>query len=745
MSGSVRSRVSVLPCIVPVMINDLDRTDWASLGHAYGQAGDVPGWLRGMLSPDPDVRGDAFGNFYSAALHQGSVYSSTVASVPFLFAMADDPTTPDRGEVVALLLSIGREAVDAEEIYAVICGEDGEESTIYPDTANLIRGHADAFVAYVGDPDLRVRRAAIEGLGLFLDDTERATGLLRDCLMEESGTAERALVVRTMADLAIRLPAAAAPARAWLDTLADNDTTDPDTRLAALVHRARCAPDAIDNQTVPTAIALLRQVTPVPRPEEDEQGDRDPSGPCACEAEPDPAPDVPGHVAAAFADLERHGRVHAATTPLLTTLHTALEVRAEDRTALLTEQLCSPVPGIRYDAIDMARSLITSLRGDHTSLVRLLGDCLLPDDAYTAAVAAEALGSLATLAEPAHEALAAYVTTHRPDTWASPHRTVRRAHQLAVVALAGLKDERALPSLLTALDTDTDSWRALDAVGHLPQCAVELTPRLIRRLADIDHTREWPDVSPATLASALAQLGDPAAVPALAEAVQASVRHKQWRSAEAVLTALASFGPRAASALDVVRSLIDADDVSLRTAAAGAVWELERRPESVMPLLERLLDDHRSASAVVLAGRIGPGAAAVLPLLRQVLSELVEQNARNEQKGAAVLNDSWTLVHVASALWDIGGTSEPDAVVPALVAAWKGNGSTARHVVACLDRMGTAARPALPQIQAALAQPHRGDQMWSGAVAFDLEVEHTCRVILARLTHLPDLVPAKGD
>lgn len=72
------------------------------------------------------------------------MYSNTVASVPFLFAMADDPATPDRGQVVALLLSIGREAVDAEEILAaddgvdlfgVICGEDGEESTIYPDTA----------------------------------------------------------------------------------------------------------------------------------------------------------------------------------------------------------------------------------------------------------------------------------------------------------------------------------------------------------------------------------------------------------------------------------------------------------------------------------------------------------------------------------------------------------------------------------------------------------------------------------
>ncbi|WP_435060428.1 HEAT repeat domain-containing protein [Streptomyces sp. bgisy060] len=726
------------------MINDLDKIDWASLGHAYGAADDVPGWLRGMGSPDPDVREKAFSGFYSAALHQGSVYSSTVASLPFLFAMAHDPTTPDRGEVVALLLSIGREAVGAEEVYAVICGEDGEESTIYPDTARLMREHADAFVAYAGDPDPKVRRAAVEGLGLFLDDAEQAVALLQGRLVEESGAAERLLVVRTMADLATRLPAAAAPARAWLDTLADSATTDPDTRLAALVHQARCAPESIDDQTVSRAIELLRQVTPAPRPEE-EQGDRDPSRPCACEAEPEPDPNVPGHIAAAFADLERHGRVHAATTPLLTAFHTALGPRAGDRTALLTEQLRSRDPGTRYDAIAMARTLITSWRGDHTALVELIADCLLPGDSYTAAAAAEALGSLAALAEPAREALAAYLTTHRPDAWASPHRAVRRAHQLAVVALAGLGDERALPSLLTALDTDTDAWRAINAVGHLPQCAAELSPRLIRRLADVDHSSEWPDVSPATLASTLAKLQDPAAVPALTDALQAAVRHKQGRHAESVLKALASFGPRAASALDVVCPLTDVDDVSLRTAAVSAVWELERRPENVVPLLERLLDGPRNFDAIDLAGRIGPDAAAVLPRLRRILSERIEQNARNEHNGSAVLNDSWTLVHVASTLWDIAGTSEAATVVPALLAAWKDNDSTARDVLACLRRMGPAARPALPQIRASLEQPHRGDPRWSGAVAFDLEVEHTCRAILTRLTDLPNPAPARRE
>ncbi|MEU4066241.1 HEAT repeat domain-containing protein [Streptomyces wedmorensis] len=727
--------MSVLPGIVPLMINDLDSIDWASLGHAYGPGDDVPGWLRGMVSPDPDVREEAFSNFYGKALHQGSVYPSTVASLPFLFAMADDSETPDRGAVVALLLSIGREVIDAEEIYAVICGPDGEESAIYPDTANLMRERADSFVSYACDPDQPVRRAAIEGLGLFLDDAKRAVALLQGRLEAEDGATERALVVRTMADLVLRLPAAAAPARRWFDALVDSGATDPDTRLAALVHRARCAPQSVDDRTVPTAIRLLRQVTPLPRPEDDLAS----TGPCACDAEPESDPDVPGYITAAFADLERHGRVHAPTTSLLTAFHEALGARIDDRVALLTEQLHSPDPGTRYDAIDMARRLITSWRGDHSGLVRLVADCLLPHDSYTSAAAAAALEKMAALAEPAREALAAYVTAHltehRPDAWASPHSVLRRAHQHAVVALAGLGDERALPSLLIALDTGTDAWRAVPAAGHLPQATAELTPRLIRRLADANDSPDQPGFVFTALTMALSRLGDPAAVPALTDAIQAAVQHQQWHTAEPILKALASFGPRAASALEAVRPLTEATSTSLRTAALSAVWELERRPETVVPLLDGLLESRGNTDAIDLVGRIGAPAAPLVPRLRQILNEQAEENARNELNDAAVLNigNAWTLVHTASALWDVVGDSEADIVVAALLNAWKDNDSTACKVLACLDRMGQAARPALPRIHTALAQPHRGDDRWSHAVANDLEIERICRSLVARL------------
>ncbi|MFJ3860462.1 HEAT repeat domain-containing protein [Streptomyces sp. NPDC090085] len=721
------------------MINDLDSVDWAAMTHAYGPAGDVPQWLHDMASPVADVREKAFNSFYGAAHHQGDVYPCTVAGLPFLFAMADSPATPDRASVVALIVSIGREAVDRDEFEGFWISPSGEEHTACQDAAALMRGRGESVVGYARDADVRVRGAAIAGLGLFVDDAERAAGVLRDRLDAEHGITERLLVVRTMGDLARRLPAARVPAGEWFDVLADGADVDADVRLAALVQRARCVPGSIDDTTVPTAIELLRRITPVPRPEENGEGEesRIRTGPCTSPVGVSPDSDVPGHVAAAFADLERRGRVHAPTTSLLLTFHEVLDARVEDRTDLLCEQLRSPDAATRYDAISMARGLITSWRADHTHLVRILAECLLPHDSSTSAAAAEALGALGPLAEPAREALAAYVTahrtTHRLDAWASPHAELRRAHQQAVLALAGLGDGRALPGLLTALDTGVDAWRAVPAAGRLPQAAAELTPRLIRLLADVDHSREWPGISPTALASALAELGDPAAVPALTDAVDAAVRCKQWRTASPVLEAIASFGTRAADALAAIRPLAEVEALTTCTAAAHAMWELERRPEDVVPLVQRLLVTERNFDAIDLAGRIGPPAAAVLPRLRQRLNEQLEQNARNAQDGSAALNDSWSLVHVAAALWDIGGDAEAPAVVPALLKAWKDNDFTARHAVACLARMGPAAHPALSHIQEELARPRRGGQPWVWDISLDLEIQRTCRSILRNL------------
>ncbi|MFI0811866.1 HEAT repeat domain-containing protein [Streptomyces echinatus] len=702
------------------MINELDAVDWSSMSHAYGPADDVPVWLREMVSADSGTRETAFGNFYGAAHHQGDVYPCTVASLPFLFALAEDSTTPDRASVVELLLSIGR-AASERDIDVVYFSPDGTESKAHADAVSVMRERADVFVRYAADPDLLVRRPAIEGLGLFLDDADRALEVLRGRLPAEHGTVERLLIVRTTGDLGLRLPAAHAAATAWLDVLAGDMASPPDVRLAALVHRARCTPQGIEGDIVPQAIALLRKATPTPQhaPGGDARGAC--AGGCACTpASPPPAAqDVPPQIAAAFEDLERHSRVHAPTTSLLSAFHDVLDARVPERTALLTEQLRSSDHATRYDAIRMTQDLIQAWRGDHTDLVLRLAACLLPEDPYTATAAAEALRSLTPVSEPAREALACYVDMHRTvhglNVWATPQPLLRRAHQEAVLALARLGDLRALPSLLTALDDDADAWRALQVVGQLRAAADELVPRLTRRLADTDLAQEGFGSSAGALVSALAALRDPAAVPTITNAVIGAVRHKNWRTAASALDALASFGAAAAPALEVVRPLADAEDIALRTAATAALWELEGSAETVVPKLHDLLDSYQHDAAAGVLGRIGPPAAMVLPRLRTMLTADYE----------------WIRVHAASALWDIGGEAEAPTVVQTLLGAWEKNEATSNHVLACLNRMGSAAAPALSRVLAELALLRRSGRF--RGTADDEELQATCRAVVTRL------------
>ncbi|MGW2620481.1 hypothetical protein [Streptomyces sp. NPDC001500] len=87
--------------MVLIMFDGLHDIDWASMEHAYGSAEEVPALLWALRSPDAEERHKALNRFYGAVHHQGSVYPSTAASLPFLFELAADDATPERAAVVA--------------------------------------------------------------------------------------------------------------------------------------------------------------------------------------------------------------------------------------------------------------------------------------------------------------------------------------------------------------------------------------------------------------------------------------------------------------------------------------------------------------------------------------------------------------------------------------------------------------------------------------------------------------------
>ena len=85
------------------MWDTLFRVDWGRLTHAYGWARDVPSILHNIVARDQARRAEGWDAFFSAIIHQGSIYNSTVAAIPFLIEAAANPDTPERARILYYL------------------------------------------------------------------------------------------------------------------------------------------------------------------------------------------------------------------------------------------------------------------------------------------------------------------------------------------------------------------------------------------------------------------------------------------------------------------------------------------------------------------------------------------------------------------------------------------------------------------------------------------------------------------
>ena len=88
------------------MLEQLDSIDWASLGHAYGSAADVPHQLRSLLSDDEEIRQKALEELFGNIYHQGTVYEASIYAIPFLIEFLDDPNYQAKDDIVQLFACI---------------------------------------------------------------------------------------------------------------------------------------------------------------------------------------------------------------------------------------------------------------------------------------------------------------------------------------------------------------------------------------------------------------------------------------------------------------------------------------------------------------------------------------------------------------------------------------------------------------------------------------------------------------
>lgn len=90
------------------MLENLDKINWSQLSHAYGNASDVPDYLRSLLSPSIEVRKRAMWDLGSNVYHQGTTYEATPYVIPFLYELIEAPETQNKEDIVFFLLEMGR-------------------------------------------------------------------------------------------------------------------------------------------------------------------------------------------------------------------------------------------------------------------------------------------------------------------------------------------------------------------------------------------------------------------------------------------------------------------------------------------------------------------------------------------------------------------------------------------------------------------------------------------------------------
>ncbi|MER5275479.1 HEAT repeat domain-containing protein [Streptomyces sp. NPDC002809] len=710
------------------MFAGIDEVDWASMEHAYGPADDVPGLLRGLASADPAEREAALDGMYGAVHHQGDVYACTLACIPFLFELVVDPAVPDRGGIVELLTSIGGIDIDEEDIGEAEGEDEAEGAANYAMAAAAVSAGAGVFFALMADEDPGVRVSAPLALATLHGSPARVLTLLRERLTVEPDDEVRLALVEAAGRVALRHGPLTGRIADWLSRLAA-EANPPGLRLAALAQLARCAPEALPGDVVRVVAGLLRQLRSAPgdpgagllrqlRATPDASGDSEPpeapespepgARTIGAHGDPDAAVETApvtlvGQLRALSAE-ERTGRTAPWTADLLRTLHVGLDDRVADRTALLTDQLCSPDLGQRIDAVRMSSGLIRAWRGSYGELVRLVGEQLTSDEPKLAEAASHVLEELFGLAAPAADALAARMAAD-PGAWVKEWASGPPGLGSAVKALARLGDARVVPALAAALERPEVPHDVGFAIGYLGPAAAPLAGVLRRRLSEVGLDEEAYDrASP--LLGGLTALRAGEAAPEVLRILRGAPEYRGEWLRTAALRALGSFGPAARCAVPELRALMRRPGTAGATEAAETLWAVDGDAWTVLPvLIEGLQAEHardRRAAASAL-GRLGAQAAVTAPRLRALLGH----------------EELWLRVDAAIALWEVSGRAEES--VPVLLAAWEKNRHVRVRVAECLARTGAAGAgsDAALVLQAELASVRRHNAMDGGCGSHD--------------------------
>ncbi|MEE4420686.1 hypothetical protein [Streptomyces bugieae] len=677
--------------------------DWAKLIHAYGTAEDVPALLQNLRSDDALTRERALDALYGGVHHQGDVYDSTLACIPHLLALAQDPNVPDRGPVIGLLTSIAATANAAAEEYgttmpdpqavlaeAAAAGLDPDEWwEEYACAHQLLAERAltaavPSMLPLLADAEADVRAAAATFLVRCTDEPRALLPALTAGLRTEPHPATRQSLVEDLADLFGRLPDGQAghPARAGaptedfqaaIDLLLSLSTgqqvplleQDPATVLAALTALAAHAPHTLPPDAADCALTALDRAGNQPAPPP-------PGGP-----DSDTMLSYLRTLRASAYPTDTEMRLVDA----LRDLHGALGARLHDRHQLVLHELRRAVPAVRTDTFDRIRDLYGAWRvpPQHAAQVaELLGTVLT---AYAESLETQTEGQPDSQPEDVSPA----------DTSPSTAASVAGACVTAAVAAAAAEELRC--------------------------CCLPLTPDILdaaHRIADASGYRTdhgWQSSAGGACLQLLIAAEDRRGAHHLAELLYGRVVPEElpdWCRALGphAATLVPALGARLQQAADHMSDHPDDDhalDEAARLLAALSSTGFDETAGVIAPFLDALADRaeeqetglHRAGLLLLQhPDGIGPDAADHTPLLHRLLTD------RSPEARIGAARALWHAEHNAA------------SVLPVLTTALEATIENAHDRIVtheALDlvaAMGPAAAPLAPTLRARLRAPH---------------------------------------
>ena len=273
------------------MFEDLDRTDWGRLTHAYGGAEAVPGLLRDLAAPDDATREGAGRSLANLLAHQGTRYRASAPAVPFLLEILEASGGRGKAPLTRLILGLATgyrdnllpfgfdpavafagleghdpEALRARDVSGDFDGDPALDALWARDCYEAVAERVDAFAPLTRDEDPEVRMAAVEALAWFPGAAAASLPVVRAAADAAADPVELA-----NATLALGLLGRHDPGRADVPRLLgqlDPDRPEPARVAAALALVAAAGPPAPPEAqaVLLAAVAGARRLESIPWP-----------------------------------------------------------------------------------------------------------------------------------------------------------------------------------------------------------------------------------------------------------------------------------------------------------------------------------------------------------------------------------------------------------------------------------------------------------------------------------------------